>query len=244
MKVCVNGGRDGGDHPGIPLTPAELAVSAAEAVAAGAEAVHMHPRDGSGAESLAAADIAAAVTAVRHRCPGVTIGVSTGLWITRGDPRARSAEVAGWASLPVASRPDFASVNVSEPGWPELCGQLSAAGIGAEAGVWSVDDAYTLVAGTGTVDWLRILVEVIDSSEAGAAAAADEILSCLGEVPAAVPRLLHGEGPSCWPLIAYAGWLGIATRVGLEDTLAGPDGFPVTSNADLVSLALPIWSHH
>lgn len=243
MKVCVNGGRGRSDHPGLPLTPAELAASAEAAIAAGAEAVHVHPRDARGAESLAAADIAAAVTAVRHTCPGIAVGVSTGLWITDGEPNARSVQVAGWKNLSAASRPDFASVNVSEPGWPELCGQLSAAGIGVEAGIWSVADAYVLGAAAGSVDWLRILVEVIDTPAARAVAAADEILRCLDEVPATAPRLLHGEGPSCWPLIAHAGRLGMATRVGLEDTLAGPDGCPVTGNADLVRLALPIWSH-
>ena len=243
MKVCVNGGRGRTDHPALPVTHAELAASAAAAVAAGAEAVHMHPRDAHGAESLAAAYIAAAVTAVRHACPGIAVGVSTGLWITGGEPQARSEQVEGWTGLPAVARPDFASVNLSEPGWAELCAQLGAAGIGVEAGIWSVADACVLGATAGTVDWLRILVEVIDAPAAGAVAAADEILRCLDEVSAAAPRLLHGEGPSCWPLIAHAGRLRMATRVGLEDTLACLDGSPVTGNADLVRLAMPIWSH-
>ena len=57
-----------------------------------------------------------------------------------------------------------------------------------------------------------------------------------------IPRLLHGEGPACWPLIAYAGTVGLPTRVGLEDTAAGPDGSAVSSNAELVQLALEIWT--
>jgi uncharacterized protein (DUF849 family) len=44
MKVCLNGGRSRADHPGVRPTPEELAASAAAAVAAGAEAVHLHPR--------------------------------------------------------------------------------------------------------------------------------------------------------------------------------------------------------
>src|SRR5262245_39646856 len=69
-----------------------------------------------------AADLAAAVTAVREACPGTPVGVSTGLWITGGDPSARQSAVAAWADLPAAARPDFASVNLSEPGWAKLCG--------------------------------------------------------------------------------------------------------------------------
>jgi uncharacterized protein (DUF849 family) len=55
------------------------------------------------------------------------------------------------------------------------------------------------------------------------------------------PRLLHGEDSACWPLIAHAGRLKVPTRVGLEDTLVGPDGEPVAGNADLVALALRMW---
>ena len=149
-----------------------------------------------------------------------------------------------WPSLPAAGRPDFASVNLSEPGWPEICGLLRDTGIAAEAGIWSVADARELAGAPRSEEWLRILVEVIDVPTPDAVAAADEILRGLDDLSAPTPRLLHGEGPSCWPLIAHAGRLGLATRIGLEDVLAGPDGAVVSGNAELVQLALPIWSRH
>jgi uncharacterized protein (DUF849 family) len=242
MKVCLNGGRSRQDHPAVPLTPAELAASAAAAVAAGAEAVHLHPRRPDGGESLLSADVAAAVTAVRQACPATPAGVSTGLWITGGDPAARRPAVAAWAGLPAAARPDFASVNLSEPGWAELCGVLHTAGITAEAGIWSVADAGQLAAAGQAAGWLRILVEIIDVPAGRAVAAADEILRRLDELHVTGPRLLHGEGPACWPLIAHAGTLGLPTRIGLEDTTAGPDGSAVSGNAELVQLALQIWN--
>jgi uncharacterized protein (DUF849 family) len=113
LKVCLNGAR-----PGAPSTPDELATAAAAAVAAGAEAVHLHPRDHRGAESLRPDDVAAAVGAVREACPGVPVGVTTGLWICDGDVRTRHAYIAAWAEL--SQRPDFASVNVSEPGFGDV----------------------------------------------------------------------------------------------------------------------------
>lgn len=241
MKVCLNGGRSREDHPALPLTPAELAASAAAAVAAGAEAVHLHPRRADGCESLLAADVAAAVTAVRRACPATPVGVSTGLWITVGDVAARRLAVAAWAGLPAAARPDFASVNLSEPGWAELCGVLAPAGIAAEAGIWSVADADQLAAAGRAAGWLRILVEIIDVPAEKAIASADEVLRHLDELNVTVPRLLHGEGPACWPLIAHAGTLGLPTRIGLEDTTAGPDGSAISGNAELVQLALQIW---
>jgi uncharacterized protein (DUF849 family) len=242
LKVCLNGGRNREDHPAMPLAPAELAAAAAAAVAAGAEAVHMHPRGVDGGESLLAADIAAAVTAVRQACPGTPVGVSTGLWITGGNPAARRSAVAAWAGLPAAARPDFASVNLSEPGWAELCEVLATAEIPAEAGIWSVADADQLAAAGQAVGWLRILVEIINVPAGKAAAAADEVLRRLDKHNPAIPRLLHGEGPACWPLIAHAGALGLPTRIGLEDTIAGPDSSAVSGNAELVQLALQIWT--
>jgi uncharacterized protein (DUF849 family) len=228
LKVCLNGGRD---HPLVPVTPAELAASARESVAAGAEAVHMHPRADDRRESLHAADIGAAVAAVR--IADVPIGVSTGLWICDGDPDLRQRLVSGWADLPAAARPDFASVNVHEPGYAALAAVLRDAGIGVEAGVWTVAGAEAIV---GPV--LRVLVEVMAPP---AVETADRILAVLDERRVPAPRLLHGEEAQCWPLVAHAGRLGLPTRIGLEDTLTGPAGETVGGNADLVRLALDGW---
>jgi uncharacterized protein (DUF849 family) len=231
IKACLNGQRRRAEHPAVPLTPAELA--------AGAEAVHVHPRAAGGAESLHAADIGATVEAVRRACPATPVGVSTGLWIAAGDPPARLALVAGWADLPAPARPDFASVNLSEPGFAELAAALRGAGVAVEAGVWSPADAERVPA-AGAL--LRILVEVLDASADAAIPAADRILDRLDQLGVPGPRLLHGEGPACWPLISYAGRRGLPTRIGLEDTLTGPAGEPVADNAELVRLGIAAWS--
>jgi uncharacterized protein (DUF849 family) len=243
LKVCLNGGRGRSDHAAVPLAPAELAASAAAAVDAGAEAVHLHPRGPDAGESLLAADVGAAVSAVRQACPGTPVGVSTGLWITGGDPAARHSAVAAWEGLPAVARPDFASVNLSEPGWAKLCAALASAGIAAEAGVWSAADADQLASAGEAVAWLRILVEIINVPADEAVAAADEILRRLDALNTSIPLLLHGEGPACWPLIAHAGTLRLPTRIGLEDTTIGPDGSAVSGNAELIDVALQMWTH-
>lgn len=242
LKVCLNGARRPAEHPGVPVTPTQLAESARASVAAGADAVHAHPRSADGRESLRANDIGAAVGAIRAACPGTPVGVSTGLWITDNDPGVRRSLLAGWAELPASDRPDFASVNLSEPGAAELVAILRAAGIGAEAGVWSVADARLLSTLDG-IAWVRVLVEVIDARAADAVRAADAIL---GALPATVDsaRLLHGEGEACWPLIRHAGALDLATRIGLEDTLVAPDGTTVPDNATLVAHALTLLPRH
>jgi uncharacterized protein (DUF849 family) len=236
LKVCLNGSRPRAEHPAVPTTPAELAVAARAAVEAGAEAVHLHPRSANGSESLLATDVGAAVGAVRRSCPGIPIGVSTGLWITGGDVWRRSAQVARWSDLSPAQRPDFASVNLSEPGFGDLAMLLLQAGIGAEAGVWSVTDAGAL----DEIPWLRVLVEIGGAADSCVDDAA-LVLAAVADHGLDVPVLLHGENEACWPLVREAARLGLPTRIGLEDVTTGPDGEPVRDNADLVTLALREW---
>jgi uncharacterized protein (DUF849 family) len=202
--------------------------------APGAEAVHVHPRRPGGGQSLDAADVGAAVSAVRAACPSTLVGVTTGLWISDRDVAARQRAVAGWAGLTRYRRPDFASVNVSEPGFTDLVGTLRELGVSVEAGVWSVDDAAAL---SIVADLPRVLVEIMSPAADPLA-----ILDRLESVGVRGERLLHGEGKQCWPMVALAGRLGLPTRIGLEDTLTGPDGAPVADNAELVRLALSVWS--
>ena len=245
LKACLNGKRSQAEFPAVPVTPDELATDAVAAVAAGAEAIHLHARGRDGAESVRAGDVGAAVAAVRMACPGTPVGVSTGLWITRGDAAARQAAVSEWAGLAAGARPDFASVNVSEDGWAGVVRSLGVAGIAAEAGVWSVADVQVLaraVDGRALAPLpLRILIEVMGEPPDSAPRVAGDILRALDDSPLrSLPRLLHGEGEGCWPLVAQAAREGLPTRIGLEDTTARPDGEPVSGNAELVRLALAV----
>src|SRR5581483_6152090 len=110
LQAALNGNRAAGEHPALPLTPEQLALEGRRAVAAGAVAIHLHVRGASGRESLAPADLAVTLGAVRASVPGVPIGVSTGAWI-EPDLSQRLALLAGWQALP-----DFASVNLHEDG--------------------------------------------------------------------------------------------------------------------------------
>ena len=140
LKACLNGPTKRDAHPSVPQTPAELAADAAAVVAAGAGAVHLHPRDSSGAETLEPDSVLAAVAAVRAAIPS-PVGVTTGLWAVGGDAGRRMSLVGRWVG---PDRPDFASVNLSEPGAAELAALLAGLGIAVEAGIWTPDDADRL----------------------------------------------------------------------------------------------------
>jgi uncharacterized protein (DUF849 family) len=210
----------------VPVSAAELARDAADCVGAGAGALHLHPRDGEGRESLSVSVVDAVVAAVRSAA-GVPVGVSTGAWI-EPDIDRRIALVARWRE------PDYASVNVSEAGAAGVMRALRSAGIGIEAGVWSVDDAERL-AGLG-IGVLRVLVEPVDAGD-GALAVVAGIHAALDRGGVTAPRLQHGDGDATWPLLRDAIARGHDTRIGLEDTVHDPDGSVTSGNAALVRAA-------
>jgi uncharacterized protein (DUF849 family) len=231
LKACLNGGRQLDDHPRCPITPAELAADGAAALAAGAEALHVHPRDEDGFESLAAPDVAATVEAMRE-IVDAPIGVTTAAWIMP-DPDERLRAVGDWTVLP-----DFASVNFHETGAVELAGALLERDIAVEAGVFHPQAATTLAA-SGLADRLvRILLEPADESVQAAMATVEAVERVLEGVAPAVPRLLHGHGDTAWDLLAEAARRGYDARIGIEDTIRMPDGSRAHDNAELVRAAL------
>ena len=222
LKACLNGPRAPGEHPALPLDAADLAGDARACVAAGAGAIHLHPRDADGRESLDASVVDPVVRLAAAAC-GVPVGVATGAWV-EPDPERRARLVAQWRE------PAFASVNLSEEGADGVMRALAEAGVGIEAGVWSPEDAERLAAIRPAPALTRVLVEVMHGGP-DEARAIEEALEALGIV---APRLVHGEGEACWPVLAHAVRNGRDTRIGLEDTLVLPDGRPAPGNAALV----------
>ncbi|MEV6754210.1 3-keto-5-aminohexanoate cleavage protein [Streptomyces sp. NPDC051214] len=231
MQVCLNGARGAGDGALIPLSPGAMAESAAAAVAAGARDVHVHPKSPCGQDTLAPRAVAAALEAVRS-VTSVPVGVTTGAWADP-DPGERVAHIRAWTVLP-----DHASVNWHEPGAEAVAEALLDRGVGVEAGIWSgTDGTERFMASALGPRVLRVLAEVTDPDPGTARDSARALLAVIGRAHGR-PVLLHGEEGGTWPVLRLAGRLGLATRIGLEDTLVLPDGERAESNAQLVSAAL------
>ncbi|MFE5398252.1 3-keto-5-aminohexanoate cleavage protein [Streptomyces sp. NPDC056568] len=237
VQVCANGSRAGVDGAVVPLSPEAVAESVAAAVAAGATDVHVHPKTPCGRDSLSPRVLAATLDAVRARVPvPVPVGVTTGAW-AEPDPAVRAARVRSWTVLP-----DHASVNWHEPGAEQVAAALIERGVGVEAGLWSGTEGPALFRRSPLAPRvLRVLAEVTDTDPATAPETARELLSALGTAHGR-PVLLHGEEAGTWPVLRLAGHLGLATRVGLEDTLCLPDGRRAASNAELVTAGLAEWA--
>lgn len=230
VKACLNGGRTREQHPAVPLAPAELAADALAVRNAGAFAVHLHPRDTDGRQTMEATFCDATVAAIRAVAPGMPVGLSSSEEIDP-DPFARAAAITSWRR-----RPDFISVNISELGWAGIARAALHADIGVEAGLATTDDAEELARSPFAHRVLRALVEV--EVEGGA----EEARAVAQLIPHGIPQLWHGYGAQTWEVISAAGAAGIDVRVGLEDVLALPDGRIAADNAELVAAAIDLIS--
>lgn len=231
IQVCLNGPLSASDGAAVPLSPGAMAESAAEAVAAGAAEVHVHPKTPCGDDTLSPRALAEVLMAIRA-VVDVPVGVSTGAW-AEPDPGRRVERVRSWTVLP-----DHASVNWHEPGAEQVAAALLERGVAVEAGIWSdTDGAARFAASPLSPRVLRVLAEVTDQDPETAEDSARELLAAL-TVTHGRPVLLHGEEGGTWPVLRLAGRLGLATRIGLEDTLFLPDGRRAASNAELVAEGL------
>ncbi|MBO1331910.1 3-keto-5-aminohexanoate cleavage protein [Streptomyces sp. VRA16 Mangrove soil] len=231
VQVCLNGARGAADGAVVPLSPGALAESAGAAVAAGASDVHVHPKSPCGQDTLSPRSVAATLDAVRARVP-VPVGVTTGAW-AEPDPVARVARIRSWTTLP-----DHASVNWHEEGAEQVAAALLERGVGVEAGLWSGTDGPERFAASplaGRV--LRVLAEVTDTDPATVEESASTLLKAIGDAHGR-PVLLHGEDAGAWPVLGLALRSGLATRIGLEDTLFLPTGERACGNGQLVAAAL------
>jgi uncharacterized protein (DUF849 family) len=233
IQAALNGGTAREQHPAVPLTPAELAAEARAAQLAGAGAFHLHPRDAAGAQTLAPERVLASVAAVRA-ATGLPVGVTTGIWTVDGDVRRRLELVSGWTG---PDRPDYASINMNEPGIAELADLLTSLGIGIEPGVWTVEDARLL----GTIGFrdriLWVLMEPEESESAEAVATAAEAAAELARLGITARQVRHGYDRATWDVLRASIADGQDIRVGLEDTTVLPDGSVAAGNGDLVAAA-------
>ena len=232
IQAALNGSRNRAQHPGIPISPNELAQSAKESVAAGAGAIHFHVRTADGRESLHPHDVESALTAMRNAVPGIPIGVSTGAWIMK-NTQLRLQTVSRWTTLP-----DYASVNLTEDGAIELAHLLLSRGVQIEAGVSNAQGAEILVSSPIASKCLRVLIEPFEPVFSDALRISHEIESILDRAAVATRRMLHGLNDTAWQFIDEAATRGYQTRIGFEDILTLPNGTTAPTNAALVAEAL------
>ncbi|MFJ3860713.1 3-keto-5-aminohexanoate cleavage protein [Streptomyces sp. NPDC090085] len=183
--VSLNGSRGAADGPAVPMSPEDLARSAAEAVAAGAGEVLVHPRTPCGRESLSPRVVGPVLRALRDAGVAVPLAVPVSV-ATEPDPAGRVARVRSWTVLP-----DRAVVRWAEPGAAELVRALLLRGI-------AVDAALPAAEADGTAPWGRELPgevrPVLELTGRGAAAGEPTWGGARGPGPAGTRQATRGAG--------------------------------------------------
>jgi uncharacterized protein (DUF849 family) len=239
LQVTPNGPWGKDVHPGMPVSLDEVLAELGECFAAGATGVHLHVRDGSGAETLDPAVVNETCRRVRALAGNVEIGLTTGAWIVPG-LRERIAMIREWEGV------DCATVNLSEDGFDEVMRAMLDVGIGIDVGLWSLAEMPRLLASGFLPLATRVSIELDPGEpyflEGPPEAVAQRVNDLLDEAGSTCPRLTHGMNDWTWPLVRDAFRRGHDTRVGFEDSVALPDGETATSNADLVRAAVALRS--
>ncbi|MFE6227401.1 3-keto-5-aminohexanoate cleavage protein [Streptomyces sp. NPDC057854] len=231
LLAALNGARGPAEAAGVPRDPAAVAEAAAEAVAAGAREVRIRPRTPCGGGSLSPRVVGPALTAVRERVR-VPVSVPVDAW-AEPDPERRVARIRSWEVLP-----DLAWVAWDEPGAEETAAALLARGVAVEAGLRHGTSAATRFARSPLAGRVRrIAAEAADDPDGRAGDGVRAPLDGLGG-PGGPSVLVYGTGAAAWPALRLARRLGVAGRIGLEDTLLLPDGTRAVSTAEQVRAAL------
>ncbi len=235
IKAAINGGRATSEHAATPVTAEEIAAETRQVIEAGADVVHLHPRDSRGEQSIAPEDVDAVIAEVRRVAGGAVVGITTGLWTCPGGHPERYDRVKAWNVLP-----DFASVAFCEEGAAETAELVVARGMILESAVWSVEDVPALLASPTLRDNVRVLIEPMDEDPETAVEHARAMAALLKEGGVECPLLYHGDGPTVWPVLRAALADGHQVRIGLEDGLTLPDGRLAAGNVDLVKAVLSL----
>jgi uncharacterized protein (DUF849 family) len=231
LEAALNGSRSVEEHPWIPRTPGQLAITSRAVVDAGAQVLHLHPYDPDGRETFEASVCAAAIRAVRYDCPGVPISLTTSADI-EPDPARRFRAISQWHHLP-----ELVTANQGEEGIIELCNHLLGRGVGIEAGLLTAADAEAFVRSGIAARCVRVLVEPLDPDVDAALAEAAAIEAILAKAGMSLEQVHHGDGVASWAVSARGLARGHGMRTGLEDTIYLPDGVQAADNAELVRTA-------
>jgi 3-keto-5-aminohexanoate cleavage enzyme len=241
IAVAPNGARRSkADHARLPMTPAEIARDAAEALDAGAAMIHLHVRDRDGRHTLDAELYREATERVRSEVGNRLVVQITTEAVGRYAPPEQMAVVD-------AVRPESVSVALREI-LPELAEESAAAAFferTAASGIMLqliIYDAAELtrikrLASRGVLPDAAPPVLAVLGRYSEAGATDGEFEAYLEAGIERFPWMLCAFGPREAHFAARAGLRGGDARVGFENNLWLPDGGLAPSNAALVAAA-------
>jgi uncharacterized protein (DUF849 family) len=247
--VAPNGARLGkGDHPALPITPGEVAATAAACLAAGATALHLHARDAAGAHTLDPTIYARFIGAVRD-----AVGDRLFLQVTTEAVGRYTAAEQMAALRGLELRPDGVSLALREL-LPEdaadhgavrdFLAWLIETGIEPQLILYAPEEVDRLAAlrAAGIVpDSLRQVLFVLGRYRApGEVVEPRALLGFLERHPPGHPWMICAFGREETACLATAAALGGDLRVGFENSTRHGDGALAADNAERVGTIVDI----
>jgi uncharacterized protein (DUF849 family) len=245
LAVAPNGARKTqADHPAVPISPAELAATAAAAQAAGASMIHLHVRDGAQKHSLDVGAYREATAAVREAVgEGMVIQVtSEAVGIYNANQQRAMVRALEPEAVSLAIReliPDESEEDASR----EFLAWLTGAGILPQYILYAPEDVarFGRLQAEGVVPpGPAFLLFVLGRYTPGQRSVPNDLLPYLSEIAAwpeaaKLPWAICAFGPKETACVTAAATLGGHARVGFENNLYLPSGALARDNAELVA---------
>lgn len=245
LAVAPNGARKTpSDHPAVPVTPAELAATAAAAQAAGAAMIHLHVRDAEQKHSLDVGAYREATAAVREavgeRMVIQVTSEAVGIFSPEDQMAMVRTLVPEAVSLAVRELiPDAAHEDAAR----EFLSWLVGAGILPQYILYAPEDVPRF--GRLQVEGVippgpAFLLFVLGRYTPGQRSVPNDLLPYLESVAAwpeaaKLPWAICAFGPKETACVTAAATLGGHARVGFENNLYLPSGALARDNAELVA---------
>ena len=261
ITCAIVGATTSREHtPHLPITPADIAQSALEAVQAGAAAVHIHVRDPeTGKASMEVALYAEVVQRIRDAGSQVIVNLTTGAG-SRFVPSEHDPRIAGPGTTLVtpeqrvqhilALKPDVATLDlntmtsrnqvvINTPDMVrKMAGFIQAAGAIPEIELFDSGDVQLANAliDEGTLRGPRLFSFVL-GVKYGFVSTPETVLYARNMLPAGAHWTAIGIGKQSFPMVAQSWLMGGHARVGMEDNVYLGRGKLARTNAELVTQA-------
>ena len=243
IAVAPNGGRKvKADHPAVPLTPAELAVTAARCLDAGAAMIHAHVRKADGSHLLDAQAYRDAIAAISQAVGDRLVIQITSEALGKYTPAQQRAVVQ-------AVKPEAASLALrelvpdasEEAAFADLLGWMKRERVTPQIILYDVNDAIRLaeLQKRGLIPFENPpVLYVLGRYTAGQTSSPSDLLPFLApDAPTFAHWSVCAFGAQETACVTTAALLGGHIRVGFENNETLPDGTRAQDNQALVAAA-------
>jgi uncharacterized protein (DUF849 family) len=243
IAVAPNGGRKvKADHPAVPLTPAELAVTAAQCLDAGAAMIHAHVRNADGSHLLDAQAYRDTIAAISQAVGDRLVIQITSEALGKYTPAQQRAVVQ-------AVKPEAASLALrelvpdasEEAAFADLLGWMKRERVTPQIILYDVNDAVRLaeLQKRGLIPFENPpVLYVLGRYTAGQTSRPSDLLPFLApDAPAFTHWSVCAFGAQETACVTTAALLGGHIRVGFENNELLPNGTRADSNQALVAAA-------